>query len=53
MKRLKNWKNLRGVEAKARVIGTNQETPAPILQVTEERPRGQVEKMLWVAGLLC
>ena len=26
--------------------------PAPVLQVTEERPRGQVEKMLWVVGLL-
>lgn len=35
MKRLKNWKNLRGLEAKVRVVGTNQETPAPILQVIE------------------
>lgn len=28
--------------------------PAPVLQekVTKERPRGQVEKMLWTAGLL-
>lgn len=41
---MKNWKTLREVEPKARVVGTNQETPAAILQVMESLCESQGSK---------